>query len=91
MMIDYEEKKRVYINNNQYFTNVLPEVWNYYIGGYQVLFKWLKDRNGKYLNSEEINHYLKVIEALKQTIKIQEKIDSYYLMIEKSILSIKND
>lgn len=83
----YDKKeKRVYINEKQYFTNVVPEVWNYYIGGYQVLHKWLKDRKGKYLSGEEINHYIKVIEALKQTIKIQEKIDTYYPKAEKNII-----
>ena len=41
--VNYNAKeKRVYINDNQYFTNVEPEIWNYFIGGYQVLNKWLK-------------------------------------------------
>jgi len=83
----YDEKeKRVYINNKQFFTNVLPEVWNYYIGGYQVLFKWLKDRKGKSLKSEEINHYIKVIEAIGKTIKFQNEIDKAYLQIEKLLI-----
>ncbi len=28
----------------QYFEGVLPEVWNFHIGGYQDCEKWLKDR-----------------------------------------------
>lgn len=83
----YDEKeKRVYINNKQYFTNVTAELWNYYIGGYQVLYKWLKDRNGRSLSSEGINHYIKVIEALKQTIKIQGEIDKIYPELERQLI-----
>lgn len=84
-----EKENRVYINEKQYFTNVSPEVWNYFIGGYQVLYKWLKDRKGRSLSSEEINHYIKVIEAIKQTIKIQEEIDRIYSKVEEAILVIK--
>jgi len=39
-----ESERRVYINPNNYFDNVEPIVYSYYIGGYQVLNKWLKDR-----------------------------------------------
>jgi predicted helicase len=82
-------EKRIYINKNQYFTNIEPEVWNYFIGGYQVLYKWLKDRENKYLNDEEIKTYIKIIEALKQTIKLQKKIDKFYPTIEKHLIIFK--
>jgi predicted helicase len=82
--VNYNAKeKRVYINDNQYFTNVEPEIWNYFIGGYQVLNKWLKDRKGKYLTDEEIKTYIKIIEALKQTLILQKEIDEIYPEIEK--------
>ncbi len=84
----YDSKlKRIYINEKQFFTNVAPEVWDYFIGGYQVLDKWLKDRKDKSLSSEEINHYIKVIEALKHTLEIQTNIDKIYPEIEKSLIS----
>jgi hypothetical protein len=52
-------------------------VWNFHIGGYQVLDKWLKDRKkGKYtLKTEDIEHYKKVYVALKETIKLMKEID----------------
>lgn len=38
---DYQEaERRVYINDSQYFGVITPEVWQYRIGGYQVLEKW---------------------------------------------------
>lgn len=84
---EYNEKEnRIYINNKQYFIGVMPEVWNYHIGGYQVLDKWLKDRKDKVLSSADVNHYLKVITALKLTIEAQKEIDGLYNEIEKSLL-----
>jgi predicted helicase len=57
------------------FTNVPTKVWNFSIGGYQVCQKWLKDRKGRVLTSEEIKHYQKIIFALSETIRLQVKID----------------
>jgi len=85
----YDTKEnKIWINNEKYFDAVETEVWNYYIGGYQVLDKWLKDRIGKILNSEDIEHYLKIIECLKQTIKIQKEIDEIYFKMEKELIKI---
>ncbi len=79
----YEEKgRRVYINKAQYFEGVEPEVWEYQIGGYQVLDKWLKDRKGRVLNLEDIRHYCRVVTALAKTIKIQQEIDVLYSEVE---------
>ncbi|MCK5122749.1 MAG: hypothetical protein KAQ87_01200 [Candidatus Pacebacteria bacterium] len=82
---EYKDNK-IYINDKQYFVSVTPEVWNYYIGGYQVLDKWLKDRRDKVLLNEDVNHYLKVITALKLTIEAQKEIDELYGEVEKTIL-----
>ncbi|MCK5459488.1 hypothetical protein KAI52_00030 [Candidatus Parcubacteria bacterium] len=79
---EYNKKeKRLYISENQYFENVGLEVWEYYIGGYQVLDKWIKDRIGKNLSAEEAGHYLKIIESLQQTIEAQKKIDGLFLKL----------
>ncbi|MDQ3396875.1 MAG: hypothetical protein M3511_03745 [Deinococcota bacterium] len=37
----------VIINKTQYVKGVPPEVWGFYIGGYQVCRKWLEDRLSK--------------------------------------------
>ena len=88
----YDEKKgRVYINKTQYFEGIEKDVWEYQIGGYQVLSKWLKDRRGRKLSLEEIKHYCKVVTALKRTIEIQEKIDKLYPKLEKELISYKED
>ncbi|NLK49733.1 MAG: hypothetical protein GX294_03695, partial [Candidatus Cloacimonetes bacterium] len=52
---------------------ITPELWNYHIGGYQVLHKYLKDRKGKTL-ADPI-HYCRIATALAHTIELQEQID----------------
>lgn len=57
------------------FINVSEQVWNFYIGGYQVCQKWLKDRKGRTLSSEDIQHYQRIVVALQETIELMDKID----------------
>lgn len=80
--------ERVYINDNQYFGPVGLELWEYQIGGYQVLEKWLKDRRDRQLSLQEIKTYCKVVTAIKRTIEIQEEIDALYPEVEKSIVVV---
>lgn len=85
--VRYDEKgKRVYINDSQYFEGIGKETWEYQIGGYQVLDKWLKDRKGQKLSLEDIKHYCQITTALKRTMEIQEEIDNLYLDVEKEII-----
>ncbi|MEK6708929.1 MAG: type ISP restriction/modification enzyme, partial [Pseudomonadota bacterium] len=67
---------RVYINAEQYFDGVPQAVWDYHIGGYQVAAKWLKDRKGRLLSFDDLQHYQRVIAALAKTICLQAQIDA---------------
>jgi hypothetical protein len=67
---------RVYINPKQYFEGVLPVVWEFRIGGYQVCEKWLKDRKGRTLEHDEIEHYQRTVAALSETRTLMAQIDS---------------
>jgi predicted helicase len=79
--INYDEKeKRIYINKEKYFDNIEPEYWNYYIGGYKVLEKYLKERKGRVM--EEPRFYCRLITVIHYTIKIQKEIDSIYDKVE---------
>lgn len=67
---------RVYINKTQYFGGIPQDLWDFHIGGYQVLHKWLKDRRGRKLSLDEKEHYQKIVVALSETIRIMSEIDS---------------
>jgi hypothetical protein len=67
---------RVYINSEQYFDGISPAVWQMRIGGYQVCEKWLKDRKGRVLTHDEIEHYQRTVSALDETRMLMAQIDS---------------
>jgi len=79
-----EAEKRVSINNGQYFEGVGSHVWDYRVGGYRVMEKWLKDRRGKALSVEDIKHYCRVGAVLERTIEVQKEIDGIYIELEKN-------
>ncbi|MCY4575961.1 MAG: hypothetical protein OXC55_05115 [Chloroflexi bacterium] len=51
----------VYLNDAAYWRNIPEAVWNYKLGGYQVLKKWLSYREHRVLNRplnlEELHHF----------------------------------
>ena len=51
----------IYLNGRAYWRNVPASVWNYKLGGYQVLKKWLSYREskvlGRKLTPEEVQHF----------------------------------
>ncbi len=79
-----EDEQRIYINNDKYFEGILSEVWNYHIGGYQVLHKYLKDRKGRIMDVAP--RYCRIVTALRKTIEIQKQIDEIYPEIEKTLV-----
>lgn len=76
---------RVYINKTQYFEGVSDLAWNFYIGGYQPLQKWLKDRKGRMLSDEDIIHYQKIVVALTETDRLMKEIDEVFVFGEEVI------
>ena len=79
-----EEEQRIYINKEKYFDNVSPELWNYQIGGYQVLQKYLKDRKNRIM--DDPRYYCRVLTAIAKTIALQNQIDEIYNNVEKDLI-----
>ena len=79
-----EDEQRVYINDGKYFEGINSELWSYHIGGYQVLYKYLKDRKGRIL--EDARRYCKIATSLQKTIELQKEINLIYPKIEENIL-----
>ena len=69
---------RVWINDYQYFDHVPTDAWNMVVAGYQPLDRWLKDRKGKRLTSDEIVHYQLMVTALQKQAAVMEEIDAIF-------------
>ena len=70
-------RKTVWLDKDQTrgFQGVPEAVWNFRVGGYQVCEKWLKDRKGRKLLKDDIEHYQRIIVALAETIRVMKDID----------------
>ena len=75
-------EKWLHINKSQYFEGITGEIWEYHIGGYQVLKKYLDSRKGKTLASQD--DFFRVITAISETIRLQTSIDVVFEQIEHS-------
>ena len=71
-------EEAVHINKTQCFRPVPQAVWDFCIGGYQVLDKYLKARRGRALSLDEIDHVAKVADSLAFTIDQMAAIDEAY-------------
>lgn len=69
------EDQTVWINPSQSFYGIPENVWSFHIGAYQVCEKWLKDRKGRSLSEDEVNHYHKIVVAISETIRLMAEID----------------
>ena len=75
----YQEKERfvenkIILNEDLAISPISAEIWNYTIGGYQILKQWLKYRKDYVCTKEELEHLLKICKILKKTIEIQGKL-----------------
>ena len=71
-----EKRQRDAGATGQYFEGVPPEVWSFHIGSYLVCEKWLKDRRGRTLTYDDLEHYCKVVTALSETLRLMAAIDA---------------
>ncbi len=72
------EERAIWINKTQCFKPVPASVWEFHIGGYQVIAKYLKSRKGRKLSLDEINHVGAIADSLAFTIDQMATIDAAY-------------
>ena len=66
------KKELLYINESTCIAGITKDVWEYNIGGYQVLSKWFKEHKGEKLSIDSFSHIENVVGLLSETIKLQE-------------------
>ncbi|GHR44586.1 type ISP restriction/modification enzyme [Helicobacter pylori] len=66
-----EPEKRLYINHSAYFSGVSQEIYDYRIGGYCVLDKYLKSHKNEPCDFDHVTRIIKVIAC---TIEIQKTL-----------------
>ncbi|GAA9442366.1 hypothetical protein BTM435_04340 [Helicobacter pylori] len=66
-----EPEKRLYINPSAYFVGVSQEIYDYRIGGYCVLDKYLKSHKNEPC---DLDHVTNIIKVIARTIEIQKTL-----------------
>jgi hypothetical protein len=72
------EGKSVAINKTQSFNPVPQDVWDFRVGGRQVIDKYLKSRKGRPLSLDEIKHIGAIADSLIFTIDQMARIDKAF-------------
>jgi len=73
---EVENVGRIYINKTNYFEPIPAEIVDFQIGGYKVIDKYLKERKGKDLHTDEIEHVKNMAKIIAFTMDKMEEIDS---------------
>ena len=70
----------VYLNDNAYWKNVPLPAWEYTLGGYQVLKKWLSYREqallGRPLTVDEVTYLRDVIRRIASLLLLGPELDA---------------
>jgi hypothetical protein len=72
----------VYLNDTAYWSNVPLRVWEYTIGGYQVMKKWLSYREekllGRPLTKEEVRYVQEMARRIAAILLLEPALDANY-------------
>jgi Type ISP C-terminal specificity domain/N-6 DNA Methylase len=75
----------IFLNDHAYWKNIPFKVWEYYIGGYQVIKKWLSYRDkellGRDLTAKEAREVTGIARRLTALILLQPALNSNYQSI----------
>lgn len=64
---------KIQINKNTMITGLTDEIWDFSIGGYQVIDKWLKLHKGESITIDSFTHIKRIAGIIEETIEIQEE------------------
>jgi hypothetical protein len=72
----------IYLNNTAYWKNIPSKVWNYTIGGYQVIKKWLSYREqqllGRSLTTDEVREVTGIARRIASILLLEPALDENY-------------
>jgi hypothetical protein len=78
----------VYLNDSAYWSNIPPGVWDYTIGGYQVIKKWLSYREqrvlGRALTKEEVRYVQEMARRIAAILLLEPALDANYEAVKSN-------
>ncbi len=78
----------VYLNDDVYWSNIPQRVWDYHIGGYQVIKKWLSYRDnrvlGRSLKAEEARYVTEMARRIAAILMMEPELDANYNAVKEN-------
>ncbi|MCK9377566.1 MAG: hypothetical protein M0P73_15625 [Syntrophobacterales bacterium] len=78
----------VYLNESAFWCNIPSRVWGYYIGGYQVIKKWLsyreRDLLGRPLTMAEVREVTNMARRLAAIVLMEPTLNANYQAVKES-------
>jgi Type ISP C-terminal specificity domain len=78
----------VYLNDVAYWKNIPAKVWDYIIGGYQVIKKWLsyreRDLLGRSLTKDEAREAMNIARRIAAILLLEPVLDANYKTIRQA-------
>lgn len=82
-----EKTTDVYLNGTAYWSNVPARVWDYTIGGYQVIKKWLSYREqpllGRPLTIDEVRYVQEMARRIAAILLLEPALDANYESVKQ--------
>lgn len=79
----------VFLNDGAYWANVPPAVWDYTIGGYQVIKKWLSYREkgflGRGLTLDEAEYVTGMVRRIAALVLLRDALDANYRAVTADV------
>ena len=86
-----QETIRVYLNDDLFWENVPLAVWQYTLGGYLVVKKWLSYREfkllGRELSVDEVRYVTAMFQRIASLVRLSEQLDANYRLVSAPVLA----
>ena len=78
----------MWLNGRAYWSNIPVAVWEYTLGGYQVIKKWLSYREkellGRSRNVDEVRYVTEVARRIAAILLLGPSLDANYLALKQA-------
>jgi hypothetical protein len=76
------EAGALWISSDEFLPSIPEAVWLFLAGAHQPCKKWLADRRGRKLTSDDAAHYARLLSAVVQTLALSEPLDFHAKILQ---------
>ena len=89
---EHDNMLDIWLNDRAFWRNIPRPVWEYTIGGYQVIKKWLSYREkailGRALTPEEARYVTEMVRRIAALVAMQPALDANYQAVRADTVAL---